>query len=74
MIWERLVHENPESPDFAGGMGLVLGNMAVVDIDDRRFHKARGMLLQAVELERKALAANPNSPIYRRYLDTECRS
>ena len=71
VIWERLVHENPESPDFAGGMGLVLGNMAVVDIDDRRFHKARGMLLQAVELERKAFAANPNSPIYRRYLDTE---
>ena len=32
------------------------------------------MLLQAVELERKALAANPNSPIYRRYLDDELQN
>ena len=73
-ILERLVHENPESPDIASNLGLTLGNMAVIDMDNQRFDKAREALVQAVELERRALAASPNSPLYRGYLDGELQN
>ena len=58
-IRERLARENPESPDFASRLGVTLDIMAVIDLDHRRFDKARDKLIRAVEWQRKALAANP---------------
>jgi hypothetical protein len=45
-----------------------LNNIARIDLDQRRFDAARAKLTQAIEWQRKALAANPNHPTYRRFL------
>ncbi len=42
--------------------------MAMIDLDQRRFDEARDKLTQAIEWQRKALAANPNHPTYRQFL------
>ena len=73
-IWERLTRENPESSDFASRMGMTLDIMGEIELHHRRFDKAREKLLQAVECQRKALAANPTNPMYRRALDHELRN
>ncbi len=67
-IRERLAREHPESPEFASDLGAGLSNLAMIDVDQRQFDKARTKLTQAIEWQRKALAANPNHPTYRRFL------
>ena len=41
----------------------------MIDLDAERFEEARARLRQAVEWQRKALAANPANPAYRQLLD-----
>lgn len=67
-IREKLVREHAESPYFASKLGLNLDNIASLDLDAKRFEKARVRLRQAVEWQRKALAANPKNPQYRQFL------
>ena len=68
-IRERLARDHPESPDFASNLGGTLNNMAVIDLGGRQFDRAQTKLTQAVEWQRKALASNPNHPVYRQFLD-----
>ena len=70
-IQERLAREHPESPDFAIDLGVTLNNMAMIDLDQRRFDKARDTLTRAIEWQRKALATNPNNPTYRQFLASQ---
>src|SRR5207302_924273 len=68
-IRERLAREHPESPAFASDLGGTWNNMATIDLDQRQFDEARAKLTRAIEWQRKALAAYPDHPDYRRYLD-----
>ncbi|MGO9924553.1 MAG: protein kinase domain-containing protein [Isosphaeraceae bacterium] len=67
-IDERLTREHPESPDFACGLAGALSNMADLDIGAKRFKEARTRLLQAITLQKKALAAAPRHPTCRAFL------
>ena len=70
-ISERLVHEHPQSPAFAGSLGMTLGNLAGMDLDEERFDEARETLQRAIVSERTALAANPDHPWYRHFLERQ---
>ena len=50
---------------------MTLHNMAVIDLGERQFDKARAKLTQAIEWQRKALATNPNHPPYRKFLASQ---
>jgi serine/threonine-protein kinase len=67
-IQERLAREHPESPDYASRLGATLNNMALLDIDAKRFQQARDKLQQATSWQKKALAANPRHPTCRQFL------
>jgi serine/threonine-protein kinase len=67
-IFERLAREDPQSPDYARDLGGTLQNIAVIDLDARRFAEARDRLRQAITSQKRALAANPTQPVYRQYL------
>ena len=40
----------------------------MIDLDAKRFEEARARLREAIEWQRKALAANPANPTYRQFL------
>ncbi len=42
--------------------------MAMIDIDERRFDEAYSKLVQAIDCQKKARAANPRNPTYRQFL------
>jgi eukaryotic-like serine/threonine-protein kinase len=65
VIREREAREHPNSPDTASELGDTLNSMALIDLDRRQFDEARTTLTRALEWQRKALTANPNSTIYR---------
>src|SRR5262249_51102820 len=67
-IRERLVRMHPESSDFASVLGGTLNNMALIDLDAKRFAEARTRLRQAIAWQRQALASNPAHPTYRQFL------
>ena len=69
-IQERLARDHPESPDLASDMGGTLNNMATINLDGRQFYEARAKLARAIDWQRKALAANPNHPMYRQFMAT----
>ncbi len=68
MIQERLTGEFSKSPHFASHLGVTLNNMAEIDLDRRNYSEATAKLKRAIEWQRKALAVNPNHPVYRQYL------
>ena len=55
-------------PDLCSALAGTLNNMAMIDIEARRFTEARDELLRAIEMQRKALAASPRNPQYRQFL------
>ncbi len=63
-----MANEHPESTDFASNLGGVLNNIAAIDLAARRFEPARTRLKEAIEWQRKAIAANPANPNYRQFL------
>ena len=67
-IWEKLVREHTESPDYASSLGALLNNMATIDDAAKRFDAARDRLQQAIVWQKKALAVNPRNPTYRQFL------
>jgi serine/threonine-protein kinase len=67
-IRTTLVREHPESPDFASDLGATFNDLALVDMNAKRFVAARDRLRQAVECQRKALACNPAHPQYRQFM------
>jgi serine/threonine protein kinase/tetratricopeptide (TPR) repeat protein len=67
-IQEKLAREHPESPEFSAIMGAILNNQANIDLRAQRFESARDRLRRAVEWQRKAVAAFPAHPTYRRFL------
>jgi hypothetical protein len=64
---ERLARENPESPDFASGLGATLNNIATIDPAQKRYVEARAKLEKAIVWQ-NALTANPNHPQFCRFL------
>jgi hypothetical protein len=46
-----------------------LNNIAVIDLQAKRFEEARARLREAVEWQGKALAAKPAAPTYRQFLE-----
>jgi serine/threonine protein kinase/tetratricopeptide (TPR) repeat protein len=73
-IRERLVREHPESPDFASKLGGTLNNLATIELSQWKFENARSKLKQAIKWQRKALAANPDHPLYRQLLANHLKS
>ena len=67
-IWRTLVENHPESPNFVSGLGATLNNLAMLDLDAREFAAACNRLREAITWQKKALAANPSNPTYRRFL------
>ncbi len=67
-IRDRLAREHPESPGYASDLGGTIHNLAQIDFDQGQFDKARTRLTEAIQWQRKALAANPNQPVYRQYM------
>ena len=43
--------------------------MGLIELDRRQFDKARSDILQAIEWQRKVLAAKPENPEHRQFLD-----
>ena len=48
---------------------MILNKMGLIDLDRRQFDKARCEILQAIEWQRKVLAAKPENSQYRQLLD-----
>jgi serine/threonine protein kinase/tetratricopeptide (TPR) repeat protein len=67
-IQERLARQHPESLGYASGVGSLLDNMALIDLQFRRFDAARERLQQAIVWQKKALANNPGNRQYRQLL------
>src|SRR5262249_40464820 len=67
-IQTKLARQHPESTDFASEMGGTLNDLALIDMNGKRFVEARDTLRQAVDAQRRALASNPAHPTYRRFL------
>jgi eukaryotic-like serine/threonine-protein kinase len=67
-IDERLAREHPDEPDNASHLGGALSDMASLDILSKRFAHARDRVREAITWQRKALAANPANPVYRKFL------
>ena len=49
-------------------LGKTLHNLAVIALGQRQLDKARSKVTQAIEWQRKALAASPGNPTYRQLL------
>jgi tetratricopeptide (TPR) repeat protein len=49
-------------------LGGTLHNLALLDLDAQRFSEARVRLREAIEHQKRALAANPRHPTYRQFL------
>jgi hypothetical protein len=62
------VREHPESPAFASALGGTLHNLATLDLVAKRFAAARDKLNAAIGWQKKALAAYPRHPEFRRFL------
>jgi tetratricopeptide (TPR) repeat protein len=67
-ILERLARDNPTVTEFENLLGGTLNNMALLELDARRFADARDRLRGAVEHQKRALADNPLHPTYRQFL------
>ncbi len=68
LIRRKLIREYPDSPDFKSELGANLNNLAQIDLVANRFEEARVRVREAIEWQRKALAASPANPQYRRFL------
>jgi serine/threonine protein kinase len=73
-IFERLAREHPQSAHDASLLACLLNNMAMIDLGAKHFDQARGRMQQAISLQKKALAANPNYPAYRQALLTHLKN
>ena len=58
-ILRSMVQQHPESHDFASQLSVTLHDVALIHMDAMRFAEARDALLQAVELQRRALFPTP---------------
>jgi tetratricopeptide (TPR) repeat protein len=67
-IFERLAREHAQSSDFANALGGTFNNLAMIDLEQKRYREARANLDAAIVWQKKALAAYPNHPQYRRFL------
>jgi len=66
-LWEQLFAEDSASATYASNLGGLLNNLALLDLQGRRFLIARDRLQQAISLQKQALAADPNHPVYQTY-------
>ncbi len=66
--WERLARDHPDMVRFTSNLGGTLDNMAMIDLDERRFEVAWAKLILAIECQRKILAASPDQPGCRQFL------
>ncbi len=67
-IQMRLVSELPENTEYLNSLGGILNNLALVDLNANRFSEARQGLREAVNWQKKALAAIPSNLQYRQFL------
>ena len=66
-ILGKLVRDHPESSAYASRLGVTLTSIAKIDLNAKRFEKARVGVRQAIEWQGKALASYPSNPAYRDY-------
>ncbi len=71
-IRRKLGDDHPESPEYASDLGGTLNNLALLDLDAKRFAEARDRLREAILRQKKALASNPSNPTYRQFLTNHC--
>jgi eukaryotic-like serine/threonine-protein kinase len=74
LIRVRLTHEHPESGEYACDLGGTLNNMALIDLDQKRFEEAKIKLVEAIESQRKVLAKNPTHSTARQHLGNHLRN
>jgi serine/threonine-protein kinase len=67
-ILERLAQEHAQSSDFASALGGTFNNLAMIDLEHKRYREARANLEAAIVRQKKALAAYPKHPQYRKFL------
>jgi serine/threonine-protein kinase len=67
-IRRKLAEENTQSPDFASYLGATLNNIGLIELNKKRFDEARFQFREAIEWQRKALAANPANLESRKFL------
>jgi len=60
-IKERLAREHPEAPDHASVVGATLNDMAVIDLDAKRFEQARDKLRQATSWQKEGPGHEPEA-------------
>ena len=70
-IHETLVQEPSPSPDNQSELARTLSNLATLDMDQGRWLQAKRRLERATEHQRKAVAAIPRHPLYRRFLSLQ---
>jgi hypothetical protein len=64
----KLADVHPESPEYAHDLGVTLDNLAGLDLLAQRFAEARDNYSEAIIWQKKAVAANPGHPSYRKGL------
>ena len=67
-IQQKVTQAHPNLHEIFSDMGEALNNIAMLDIDARRFAEADRLLKQAVDCQKRALAVNAGNPTYRQYL------
>ncbi len=67
-IWERLIKEHPEDPNYANAAGSAHYNMAAIEWNQKRFEPARLSSQKAVIHQRRALELAPNKQSIRESL------
>jgi serine/threonine protein kinase/tetratricopeptide (TPR) repeat protein len=65
---QQLVDEFPDVPDYQTELGTTLNNLGLVEYDRKELAKARGLLEQAIRVQRDALKTDEKNPRYRDYL------
>jgi eukaryotic-like serine/threonine-protein kinase len=71
LIWQKMARDHPESSFIQSDLGGILNNLAMIELDAKRFEQARDLLRQAIESQRKALAVNSADPNFRKPMDLQ---
>ncbi|MBY0523723.1 MAG: tetratricopeptide repeat protein [Gemmataceae bacterium] len=67
-IFEKLWAEAPDVPDYEAGVGMVLGNLGWLALQQKEPAKARLSLEEGIKRLKRVLLANPDTTLYHRLL------
>ena len=63
-----LARAHPDWPDNASSLGGLWNNIAIIDLNERRFVEGRDRVREAIAWQEKALASDPRNRTYRQFL------